>query len=196
MRDCLGILIISLLLTAPVKANELGRLFTSPLQREFIEQQKLSIDEPEQVVEEVLEVVEAPKPDIVYQGVVMREGQAPLLWLNQQLKPVTFWLQQLDQLGIDTLRIKDMTLHLTLTDSKAVLRPGQVYRHETAEVIDLNRYQSDLQAATLAVKEQEQRNADAEAEAITSDQAMEDFAERTIQKTQKLQQATSKVIDK
>lgn len=196
MRDCLGILIISLLLTAPVKASGLGRLFTSPLQREFIEQQKLSIDEPEQVVEEVLEVVEAPKPDIVYQGVVMREGQAPLLWLNQQLKPVTFWLQQLDQLGIDTLRIKDMTLHLTLTDSKAVLRPGQVYRHETAEVIDLNRYQSDLQAATLAVKEQEQRNADAEAEAITSDQAMEDFAERTIQKTQKLQQATSKVIDK
>lgn len=196
MRDCLGILIISLLVTAPVKASGLGRLFTSPLQREFIEQQKLSIDEPEQVVEEVLEVVEAPKPDIVYQGVVMREGQAPLLWLNQQLKPVTFWLQQLDQLGIDTLRIKDMTLHLTLTDSKAVLRPGQVYRHETAEVIDLNRYQSDLQAATLAVKEQEQRNADAEAEAITSDQAMEDFAERTIQKTQKLQQATSKVIDK
>lgn len=196
MRDYLNILIISVLVAVPVKASELGRLFTSPLQREFIEQQKLSIDAPEQVVEEVLEVVEVPKPDIVYQGVVIREGQTPLLWLNQQLEPVTFWLQQLDLLGIEKLRIKDATLHLTLADSSALLRPGQVYRRETAEVIDLNRYQADLQAAKLAEKEEEARNTEAEAEAITSDQAMEDFAERTIQKTQKLQQATSKVIDK
>lgn len=196
MRDYLNILIISVLVAVPVKASELGRLFTSPLQREFIEQQKLSIDAPEQVVEEVLEVVEVPKPDIVYQGVVIREGQTPLLWLNQQLEPVTFWLQQLDLLGIEKLRIKDATLHLTLADSSALLRPGQVYRRETAEVIDLNRYQADLQAAKLAEKEEEARKTEAEAEAITSDQAMEDFAERTIQKTQKLQQATSKVIDK
>ncbi len=142
---------IALLAPYTVMAEELGRLFTTPEERDMLNSLRIMAKqpapepeiEPEPVIEEVIpepepepvEVVEIP--GITVNGVVYRKGGKSTAWLNGE-NTLEGDLES-QYLHVDGEKIKGQKVPVNIPNQQRSieLKPGQTWQPGTGEVIDI-----------------------------------------------------------
>ncbi len=151
-----------LALTCPLAADELGRFFTTPEEREMLNGLRDTADivvvEPVNMPEPVVEMVLAPEPEpqevveipgITVNGVVYRRGGKSTAWVNGENSLEGDLESQYLQVDGRAIKGQVVPVQIKINNRELKLKPGQTYQPEGDRVID-----SYSQPAAAPVKDE------------------------------------------
>jgi hypothetical protein len=139
----LGYLFITLLLPSTTfAADDLGRLFTTPEQRQTLE--KLRNQKPSEVVK-IPDIIFDEEPEvqeekpviggITVNGLVYRKGGKSTAWINSANTFEGNFGNQYIQIDAENIRPEDVEIAIPINEKNVKLKTGQTYDPEADQII-------------------------------------------------------------